>query len=64
LKNPRNITFEDLVSRCLNSWVKACSQDYEYCTSFEKFIEESNDNNWLYFEDGTNANFSKGIVVD
>lgn len=63
-KNPKNISFEDLMSRCLNTWVKTCSQDYEYCLSFENFVEESHINNWLYFEDGTYANLSKGIVVD
>lgn len=63
-KNPKNISFEDLMSRCLNKWVKTCSQDYEYCLSFENFVEESHINNWLYFEDGTYANLSKGIVVD
>ena len=64
MKNPVNITFEALMSRCLNSWVQACGLDYEYCISFKEFIEVSNANNWMYFEDGTKANFSKGTVVD
>lgn len=64
LKNPSpSITFENLMYKCLDNWLYACDKDYEYCTSMEYFIEESRDNGWEYFEDGTFASFSKGKIV-
>lgn len=53
LKKPKEyITFYDLMKECLNTWVKACSEDYQYCTSMEYFIELSRINGWEYRENG------------
>jgi len=52
LKKPDNRTFYDLMKECLESWLIACNNDYEYCTSFEYFIEEAENNDYTYTIDG------------
>jgi len=52
LKKPDNRTFYDLMKECLESWLTACNNDYEYCTSFEYFIEEAENNDYTYTIDG------------
>ena len=51
-KPDENCDFKQLMSRCLNAWIEACDNDYQYCTSMEYFIEESQANDWEYTEDG------------
>jgi len=49
LKKPEeHIAFEYLLKDCLESWVWACQKDYEECTSFEYFLQESEENGLLY----------------
>jgi len=49
LKKPdENITFNDLVEKCLDSWVNASNADYEYCFSMEAFKELSEANDYEY----------------
>lgn len=52
LRKPDNKTFYDLMKECLESWLSACTNDYEYCTSFEYFLEEAEDNEYTYTIDG------------
>jgi hypothetical protein len=54
LKNPcKHITFNDLLDDCLQSWVIACSKDYEAYYDIEHFEEIAKINNWEFYEDGT-----------
>ena len=54
LDSPRpNITFRDLMKECLNSWVKACEDDYNNYYSIDNFKEIANVNEWLFFENGS-----------
>lgn len=55
LKNPtNNITFEDLMGDCLNSWVKACDEDYQYQLSDEAIAEHFEANDYEFLENGEN----------
>lgn len=53
LKKPTdNINFEDLMQDCLDSWIKACSDDYEYQQSDEAISEHLEANEYEYDETG------------
>jgi len=52
LKKPDNRTFKELLDDCLQSWLKACSTDYEDYYSWDSFLEESEVNEWEYTENG------------
>lgn len=55
LKNPskyKYMTFEDLMEKCLNNWVKECQRDYIECTSLEYFKEVARENGWLFLKNG------------
>jgi hypothetical protein len=47
-----NITFEELMDNCLNSFIKQCNKDYEYFYSFDNFVEISEINEYRYNEQG------------
>jgi len=56
IKNPcKHTTFNMLMKECLNSWLKDCQSDFEYCISFEYFIEEAQGNNYEYLSNGAMA---------
>lgn len=46
------VTFKELMEDCLDAWIKACADDYEACRSFEYFKEDSEINNYEYYENG------------
>lgn len=50
------MTFEKLMDKCLNSFFKGCKEDMESTQSMEYFIEESQNNNWEYLENGKQFN--------
>jgi len=52
LKNPKNISFKDLLKECLKSWLKVANAEYDYRTSEEYFIEEIEANGYEFTEDG------------
>ena len=53
LKSPtENVTFDDLMNDCLDSFFRACRDDMESTQTLEYFTEESNANNWEYLSDG------------
>lgn len=53
LNNPKkDITFEDLIEKCLNNWLNACQKDYENFYSEEYFREIARMNRWLYYKNG------------
>ena len=52
LKKPRFITFADLMTECLDAFVKDCVSDMEYQESFEAFKETSEANEWRYDREG------------
>lgn len=53
LKKPcEHTNFYDLMRDCFQSWVNACSNDFEACTSQEYFIEHSDENGYEYDEHG------------
>jgi len=53
VKNPRNITLIDLMHKCVNTWVEACSQDMKEFYLKENFIELAQSNGMVFFTDGT-----------
>ena len=53
LKSPsENVTFEDLMNDCLDSFFRACRDDMESTQTMEYFVEECNANDWEYLSDG------------
>jgi hypothetical protein len=53
LKNPKdNINFEDLMKDCLESWIQACRNDYEYQQSNEYISEHLEANEYEFDEEG------------
>ena len=53
LKSPtENVTFENLMDECLDSFFRACRDDMESTQTLEYFTEESNANDWEYLSDG------------
>jgi hypothetical protein len=50
-----SVTFYDLMNDCLQSWVHACEQDYEYALSDENAEEFIRANEYEFNEDGTIA---------
>lgn len=53
LKNPSDsVTFEDLLEKCLDSWLKSCLADYEYCFEDEHLEEEIEANEVEFDIDG------------
>jgi len=52
LKKPTDLNFKDLMEDCLESWVSACSKDYEAYMSKENFSELCEINGWEFTEDG------------
>jgi len=53
MRKPYDTNFRGLLDKCLQSWLKACSEDYESSTSMEAFEEEAEINNWEFYVDGT-----------
>jgi hypothetical protein len=54
LDSPKpNVTFRDLMEECLESWVNACSDDYDSYYSILNFIEIAKVNKWEFYEDGS-----------
>lgn len=54
IKNPnKDMDFYRLLNKCLNSWLSACTRDYEYCTSEKYFMEECITNEVEFYSDGT-----------
>lgn len=47
-----NTTFEELINDCLNSFLQACKNEYEYYYSFDNFKEISEINEYRYTEQG------------
>lgn len=47
-----NITFKDLMRKCLNSWLKTCVNDYNNYYSEENFKELCMANEWEFLNDG------------
>jgi hypothetical protein len=45
-------TFEELINECLNSFLQACKNDYEYYYSIEHFEYMSKENQYFYTEQG------------
>lgn len=52
LEHPTSITLYDLMKKCLTEWVKACKEDFDHCSTFEYFVEESQANEWEYTANG------------
>jgi hypothetical protein len=53
LKKPEaHITFNDLMDDCLQSWIKACENDYEAYFSMESFEDMAQANEWEFKENG------------
>lgn len=45
-------TFADLVREALNEWVRACDDDHYEYFSFENFLNECENHQWLFFPNG------------
>ncbi|MFA5299494.1 MAG: hypothetical protein WC389_14995 [Lutibacter sp.] len=52
MNKPDSDNFYDLMESCLNSWLSACSKDYEWQSSFECFKEEQENNDYQYTKNG------------
>jgi len=52
IKNPKGYNFEDLINECLESWLKCAINDYSYQLSEEYFLEETENNQNEFTEDG------------
>ena len=53
MKSPiGNVTFDNLMNKCLDSFFRACRDDMENTQTLEYFMEESNANGWEYLSDG------------
>jgi hypothetical protein len=52
MKDPKNITFEDLINDCVMAWWKECEADYEHQQSEEYFTELCNINDYEFDEGG------------
>jgi len=53
LKSPKeNVTFEDLLNDCLQSWLSACQKDYEATQEDEYIIEHLEANDYDFTIDG------------
>jgi len=53
LKSPiGNVTFDNLMNKCLDRFFRACRDDMENTQTLEYFMEESNANGWEYLSDG------------
>lgn len=63
LNKPNNgINFYDLMQQCLNSWVGSCVMDCEANESEETFINEIENNDNMFLENGDLFNESKGVM--
>ena len=52
LNNPENITFSELIQRCLNKWMSAVRMDYKQTVSMQAFIEEMEYEDTDFMENG------------
>ena len=52
LKKPYNTDFESLLNDCLNNWLIACENDYEYWNSAECIINEIESNDYQFLDNG------------
>jgi hypothetical protein len=52
IRKPDGRTLEDLLTKCLWSWVDACREDAEYQVSFEYFVEHARANEYEFTADG------------
>ena len=48
----QSVTFRDLMEECLDSWINACTGDYDSYYSKDNFIETAKDNEWEFYENG------------
>jgi hypothetical protein len=55
MKKPDHRTFRDLMEECLESWISACTNDYEHYYSKEHFAEMCEGNEWEFDEYGNFA---------
>lgn len=53
MKQPKNITFQELMEECAHGVMKAIQDGYEYQNSREFFEEEAQANEYEFEEDGT-----------
>jgi hypothetical protein len=59
LEKPDETTFEDLMRDCAESFFKACVTDHAWSLSMEYFVDEAENNDWEYTEDGREWNYSE-----
>lgn len=53
IKKPSNYTtFQDMLHECGETWLKACREDYEYCSSIEAIGEDFEANEYEFDEHG------------
>lgn len=55
LKKPTEQNFKEVVEDCFHSWVKHCTDDMEYSSSMETFLEDAEANQYEFTEDGKRA---------
>lgn len=53
MRRPDGRTFRDLMEECLESWVSACTSDYEGFHSQESFADMCEVNGWEFTENGS-----------
>jgi hypothetical protein len=53
IKNPNpNTTYEELMEDCLDSWLTACQEDWEFTQTMEYFIDACDANEYEFYENG------------
>lgn len=52
IKEPYNITYEDLIENCINEFISAYEYDLEYCLSDDYIKEQLLLNEYMYTENG------------
>lgn len=52
IKKPNNIDFETLLNDCLNNWLSACRNDYDYWNSEESIREDILSNDYQFLING------------
>lgn len=52
IKSPDSRTLKELLDDCLNAWLRDCNSDWEDSNSEERFIEESKEQDTLFYENG------------
>jgi hypothetical protein len=52
IKQPKQITFKELLEQCFDAWIKACNNDIEYCNTDEFITEEIENNDYWWTNNG------------